>query len=235
MLIRHGKVSKEYIYLGNLAYITHDTSKEKPVHFVWKIINWSQDTIDKLKEIGIEVTKENQQNKIDDQDKSLIKVNPPQSKSIINERKQNGDYHDGIVYKPDYFAIQKKKVKIGELGEQLVYENETQYLKKSGFPELAKNVRKMSDHNDKLGYDIMSYNTDGSKKLIEVKTTTGGKGLGFHISANEVKVSNENPDDYYIYRVFDYNELTNTAKYYVVQGSVADNFNLIATEYKAVY
>ena len=81
----------------------------------------------------------------------------------------------------------------------------------------------------------MSYNTDGSKKLIEVKTTTGGKGLGFHISANEVKVSNENPDDYYIYRVFDYNELTNTAKYYVVQGSVADNFNLIATEYKAVY
>lgn len=55
LFIRHGKSAKEYVYLGNLAYVSHDTIKEKPVHFVWKIIQWSQDSIDKLREIGIEV------------------------------------------------------------------------------------------------------------------------------------------------------------------------------------
>ena len=167
--------------------------------------------------------------------KLLIEVSPPKPKSIITDRQIKPVIGGSKGYKPDYIAIQKKKTEIGELGERLVLENEREYLLSNGCPDLAGKVNKMLDINDKVGYDILSYDVDGSKKLLEVKTTTGGKRLGFHISANEVKVSSENPDNYYIYRVYNFNQEKNSGKYYVIKGSVEENFQLRPTEYKAYY
>lgn len=215
--------------------MSHDKTQEKPVHFVWQILQWSQNSIDKLKEIGIEVTVERMSEEIEDESISLFEVKPPENHLAKSERKTKSSIENTKAYKPDYIALQKRKTEIGELGEQLIFEREREYLLSNGRPDLAQKVNKMSDINDKVGYDILSFDLNGSKKLIEVKTTTGGKGLGFHISANEVRVSVENSDNYYIYRVFDFNKEKNTGKYYVVNGSLKENFDLIPTEYKATY
>ncbi|HDR4901647.1 DUF3883 domain-containing protein [Bacillus wiedmannii] len=43
---------------------------------------------------------------------------------------------------------------------------------------------------DGVGFDISSFDLDDNPKYIEVKTTSGGKGTPFMISANEVAFSN---------------------------------------------
>lgn len=34
------KKAEPYVYLGKLAYVTHDNEREQPVHFKWHILNW---------------------------------------------------------------------------------------------------------------------------------------------------------------------------------------------------
>lgn len=235
LFIRHGKDTKNYLYLGTLSYVSHDTTKEKPVHFVWQILQWSQYTIDKLQEIGIKVTKNRIAESIKKQKVPLIKVNPPMNNYNKNNSATSNIDEQLTIYKPDYIALQKKRTRIGELGENLVFENEKNYLISMGYPKLAEKVNKLSDVNDRIGYDILSYDIDGSEKLIEVKTTTGGKGLAFPISANEVKVSKDNPHNYYVYRVFNYDESLNTGYYFIVRGDIEKNFNLNPTEFRATY
>jgi len=46
------------------------------------------------------------------------------------------------------------------------------------------------------GYDVASFNADGSRRLIEVKTTNGGISTSFFVTANEVCVSSAQPGDY---------------------------------------
>jgi hypothetical protein len=57
---------------------------------------------------------------------------------------------------------------------------------------------------DGLGYDIESFNRDGSARVIEVKTTGLGKHFPFYVSANELRVSQQRPRDYHLYRVFNF-------------------------------
>ncbi|WP_459836432.1 protein NO VEIN domain-containing protein [Clostridium carnis] len=68
---------------------------------------------------------------------------------------------------------------------------------------------------------------------IEVKTTEGDINTPFDISDNEVRVSEEFADNYYIYRVFGIESVICRIKYYRMKGAVKDNFNLIPILYKA--
>jgi hypothetical protein len=51
-----------------------------------------------------------------------------------------------------------------------------------------------------LGYDVRSYETDGEKKYIEVKSTSG-TAREFEMSAHEWNVAARRRDRYYIARV----------------------------------
>ncbi|WP_245451248.1 DUF3883 domain-containing protein [Borborobacter arsenicus] len=45
------------------------------------------------------------------------------------------------------------------------------------------------EEGDGAGYDIASFDRDGSERLIEVKTTNGWERTPFHISSNELAVA----------------------------------------------
>ena len=55
---------------------------------------------------------------------------------------------------------------------------------------------------DGLGYDILSYETDGRERFVEVKTTGFGEMTPFFVSRNEVRASGEIGDQYRLCRVF---------------------------------
>jgi hypothetical protein len=57
------------------------------------------------------------------------------------------------------------------------------------------------EDGDGAGYDISSFNLEGSPRLIEVKTTNGSARTPFFISRNEFSVAKKMPAQWRIYRV----------------------------------
>jgi len=104
--------------------------------------------------------------------------------------------------KIDYIEQQKQRKRIGNRGEAIVLSMEEKRLQDAGRPDLVKNIRHISDKNDRDGYDILSFEIDGSPRHIEVKATSAGNlDRGFYISANELEKAKA-LENYYIYFVF---------------------------------
>lgn len=104
--------------------------------------------------------------------------------------------------KIDYIEQQKQRNRIGNRGEAIVLSMEEKRLKDEGKPDLAKNIQHVSDKSDRDGYDILSFEKDGSPRHIEVKATSAGNlDRGFYISANELEKA-KTLGNYYIYFVF---------------------------------
>lgn len=59
---------------------------------------------------------------------------------------------------------------------------------------------------DSAGFDIITFseNTKEVCRYIEVKTTTGDFDKPFYISPNELRIARKYPDQYYIYRVYNF-------------------------------
>jgi hypothetical protein len=58
-----------------------------------------------------------------------------------------------------------------------------------------------AEEGDGAGYDVTSFNLEGSPRLIEVKTTNGSARTPFFITRNEFSVAMEIPAQWQIYRV----------------------------------
>jgi len=102
---------------------------------------------------------------------------------------------------PDYEKEARKLKKLGDRGEKIVIEMEQKRLTELGFPALAEKVEKAK--YDYLGYDILSYETNGDERYIEVKATRAKVGTAnFFLSSNELETAEELPN-YYIYMVYD--------------------------------
>jgi len=104
--------------------------------------------------------------------------------------------------KIDYSKQSKKYKRIGDRGEQIVLKAERNFLEKNGKPELADKVDRISKCDDSFGCDIVSFDLDGKKKFIEVKSTL--RPIGFsniYISSNELEVA-ELKENYYFYIVY---------------------------------
>ncbi len=127
----------------------------------------------------------------------------------------------------DYPALQKQNAIIGFFGEQIVLNTEKNRLK--DYPDLAKKVEHVSQtQGDGLGYDILSFDTHGNPIYIEVKTTTQGKGIPFYISNNELKFASQHPDNYFLYRLYNFNDLvdTNDVEFFTITGHEMENVEL---------
>lgn len=108
----------------------------------------------------------------------------------------------GCRGKVDYEARQKNSKRTGDRGELIVLALEKQRLISVGKLKLAEDVDHVADRDDGLGYDILSFDDDGTKRPIEVKATTGPDlQNGFYLSANELEKSAELPN-YHLYIVF---------------------------------
>jgi hypothetical protein len=88
-------------------------------------------------------------------------------------------------------------------GEEFALTFERERLIREGRDALADGVEHTSvTHGDGAGFDIRSFEIDGSDRFIKVKTTAYGKQTPFFISRNELFVSRAHAGRYHTYRVF---------------------------------
>ncbi len=94
--------------------------------------------------------------------------------------------------------------RLGTLAEEFVYHLERHRLKELGRDDLALKVEWVAQTiGDGLGFDILSFDdADDSKRMLEVKATVLGKFFPFYVTANEVRCSDDIPDQYHLFRVF---------------------------------
>jgi hypothetical protein len=83
---------------------------------------------------------------------------------------------------------------------------------------------------DGAGYDVQSFNADGSTRLIEVKTTGLGKYFPFNVTVNEVRCSEACSAEFQLYRVFNFGP---DARLYMFSGAISGSCHLDATQYRA--
>jgi len=94
--------------------------------------------------------------------------------------------------------------KTGLIGEELVYHSEIARLSQAGRPDLAKKVKWVSqEEGDGAGYDIRSFEADGTERFFEVKTTVGHKRTPFFLSRNERDFAEEAPNNFRIFRLYE--------------------------------
>ncbi|MBI5639265.1 MAG: DUF3883 domain-containing protein [Nitrospirae bacterium] len=92
--------------------------------------------------------------------------------------------------------------RIGARGEAIVLELEKSRLIDADRGDLAAKVKHIADRDNSAGFDILSYDKDGSERPIEVKATSD-KTLkkGFYITADELEKAS-GLKNYHIYFVF---------------------------------
>lgn len=145
---------------------------------------------------------------IDFTDTGLIEIiEPPKIGKMSKKSKSNRD-----STKRDFATENAAKKANGEIGEKFIYYYEIDRLNKLRMD--SSQVKWISQTNDAAGFDIESLNNDGSKRFIEVKSTTGGEKPAFNMSINEIDKFEENKNNYYIYRVI--NVLGQKPKYFII-------------------
>jgi hypothetical protein len=132
----------------------------------------------------------------------------------------------------DRAARDEAHTELGKAGEKYVVMVESLRLREEGREDLAKKVRWTAQKDgDGAGYDVESFNADGSPRLIEVKTTTGDIRTPFYLTINELRVSSENAHAYWLYRVFDFRK---SGAIYLIQGDLRNcGLDLQPTAYRA--
>lgn len=132
----------------------------------------------------------------------------------------------------DFRRQDARNAVLGKGGERLVVEFERRRLTDAGRDDLAGRVEWSSQElGDGLGYDVRSFDAeDESERLIEVKTTGLGRFFPFYLTRNELRCSEDVPDRFRLYRVFDY---ARAPRIYVLEGSMAEACDLQPTEYLA--
>ena len=102
-------------------------------------------------------------------DLDILPPNPTRT-TANEERRSSGG-------KPDYEKEARKLRKLGDRGEKIALDLERKRLSSLGKEDLAKKVERVSLKSDALGYDILSFETDGTERFIEVKATRSKAGL----------------------------------------------------------
>ena len=124
------------------------------------------------------------------------------NKTAVKYKAKNPQSQKRFISKVDYVTKQKANLDVGELGEREVFEYEKKRL--AEFGNLQRQIQWQSKKSDAIGYDILSFEKDGTPRQIEVKSTTDkvSNKFSFIMTENErqhaLSLSN-----YWIYRVFD--------------------------------
>jgi hypothetical protein len=120
------------------------------------------------------------------------------------------------ISKVNWLAREQLNQAIGQAGEELVLNYERWRLSSFGKDSLSQKVEWTSMHQgDGAGYDIRSYNTDGTDRFIEVKTTKLDKSTPIFFTKNELEFSRKKTHSYNLCRVF---KLTRGSKMFEAMG-----------------
>jgi hypothetical protein len=106
--------------------------------------------------------------------------------------------------KIDYILKNTENKRYGDRAEEIIVKHEKKYLEINNKKTLALKVERVSLKDDSLGYDVLSFDSSGTKKHIEVKGVKGktSKSFSFFISSNEINVA-KNDTFYHLYIVFE--------------------------------
>jgi hypothetical protein len=121
--------------------------------------------------------------------------------------------------KVDYGLLQEESKRVGDQGEEFVFNFEKVALEREGRSDLAADVLWVArEVGDGVGYDIRSYRPDGRPRYIEVKATKLGAVTPFYITSAELDFARRHPQDYAIYRVFGVDG--DAPEFYVLEGDL---------------
>jgi hypothetical protein len=209
--------------MGLLKYVDHNPDKVKPVYFKWLLLNFNDVEV---RSIGIKPSIMAKKVNVPVEKNKLLVSDKPKN---IKIGKQSEDMlKAGFV---DFEDLYDKNNELGKLGEYLVVEHEKANLISLGRKDLANQVSATRDTiGNNAKYDVKSYFEDGRVKYIEVKTTKADINNPFYISESEVKFSEKYSDNYFIYRVYEYDLILNSGKIFILKGSI-NRENLTSTNY----
>lgn len=138
-----------------------------------------------------------------------------------------------MARKYDVAERQARNQALGRAGEQRVLAHEHASLLAAGRTDLAERIRWVSHvDGDGAGYDILSFDTNGDDRLIEVKTTNGWERTPFHITRNELAVADERPDDWRLVRLWNF---AREPKAFELRAPLAAHVSLMATSFQASF
>lgn len=131
----------------------------------------------------------------------------------------------------DYLEREARNRALGEAGELFAIRFEQERLARAGHERLASKIEHVAKtRGPSDGFDVLSFETTGQERLIEVKTTRYGAETPFFISRNELAVSEDRSAQYQLYRVFRFGPET---KLFQLPGAVSESCRLLPSQYIA--
>ena len=131
----------------------------------------------------------------------------------------------------DYVAMEANNRSLGAAGEEFVVRFERARLIQSGNELLANKVERVSEtRGDGLGFDVLSFETSGRERLIEVKTTAYGPSTPFFVTRNEVNISQDAQEQFHLYRAFTFRT---RPRLFSKQGAIDQSFSLEPSAFEA--
>jgi hypothetical protein len=137
-------------------------------------------------------------------DFSALLVEAPRT-TIVDEARASYAFQHTAHPQRDYVAREARNASLGLAGEELVLAYERQRLITHGCDALADRIEHVSkNRGDGAGFDVLSFETSGAERFIEVKTTAFGKQTPFFASRNEVEFAKAYEHQFRLYRLFDF-------------------------------
>jgi hypothetical protein len=133
----------------------------------------------------------------------------------------------------DYVAREARNVSLGVAGEELVVKFEQHRLSQLGYDRLAAKVTHISrSEGDGAGFDVLSFDEDGTERFLEVKTTAFSRETPFYASSAELRFSQKNSGQYALYRLFDFRK---TPRCFTLPGAIRDHCALDPISYRCSF
>lgn len=120
---------------------------------------------------------------------------------------------------------------LGLAGELFVMNYERARLISLGKESLSARIEHTSKlRGDGEGYDILSFESSGAERLIEVKSTKYGAETPFFVSRNELAVSERHSVAYHVYRLYAFQK---SPRLYTLSGAISRNCQLLPVSFLA--
>lgn len=156
---------------------------------------------------------------------------PPAS----SDRKTQAVSEQKAIYNPggvNYLEREARNQTLGEAGEQFVINFERARLVYAGKESLAERIEQVSATlGPTAGFDVKSFEENGTDRFIEAKTTKYGKYAPFFVTPNELRFSKENAASYYLYRLYKFGE---SPRMFTLNGHVEERCILEPSEFIAM-